>query len=168
MLKQEQLEATIKMLTLASAQIEATMIEAGQSIDELSSSFSEIAQQFHHLDGHEDETVVRVSREDFSQLRLKINQAIIAMQFYDRMTQRLHHINSGLSDTSKILENLDTATEQDWQKLQNMIRSNYTMESERNMFERIVAGTSLDEALNDFKRLTEKTVSKDNGDIELF
>ncbi|GLQ31915.1 hypothetical protein [Litoribrevibacter albus] len=168
MLNQEQLEATIKMLALAVAQIEATMIEAGQSVTELSSSFSEIAENFHHLDGHDAETVIRVDRRDFSNLREKLNRAIIAMQFYDRMTQRLHHVNTGLTDTANLLGDPSNISDQDWNDLQNSIKQRYTMESERKMFEQIVSGISLDEALEAFKQITSSTLAEPQDDIELF
>lgn len=167
MLKPEQLESTIKMLALAAAQIEATMIEAGQSVSELSTSFSEIAEKFHHLDGHQDETLVQVSRTDFTALREQINQAIVAIQFYDRMTQRLHHVNEGLIETAELLEN-PKVSNTEWEALQETIKKQYTMESERQMFDQIVAGKKLDEALETFKKLTENTLNNQKNDVELF
>jgi len=168
MLEQDQLESTIKMLALAAAQIEATMIEAGNSVSELSTSFTEIAEKFHHLDGHESETVVKVNRDDFMELRQKINSAIVAMQFYDRMTQRLHHVNNGLTETATLLEEPSTIRSKDWSALQDGIKQRYTMESERKMFEQIVSGTSLSEALEDFKRITANTLNQATDDVELF
>lgn len=168
MLKQEQLESTIKMLALAAAQIEATMIEAGNSVSELSTAFSEIAEKFHHLDGHDSDTVIEVNREDFQALRQKINSAIVAMQFYDRMSQRLHHVNTGLTETAGLLEDPNGIEDHDWAVLQEGIKQKYTMESERQMFDQIVAGTALDDALETFKRVTSETLSKSADDIELF
>lgn len=167
MLNPEQLETTIKMLALAAAQIEATMIEAGESVSELSTSFSEIAEKFHHLDGHQDDTIVQVSRADFTALREQINQAIVAIQFYDRMTQRLHHVNDGLIETAGLLEDPEVPNTK-WEALQDNIKKQYTMESERQMFDQIVSGKKLDEAIEIFKKVTANTLNDQSNDIELF
>jgi hypothetical protein len=165
----EQIESTICMLALAAAQIEATMLESGDSVSALSESFSAIAEKFHHLDGHKDNTVISLDMADFQSLRVKINEAIIAMQFYDRMTQRLHHINEGLTATSSLLENPTKTNESNWSNLQKNIKNHYTMESERTMFEQIIAGSSLNEALTTFRQAASNpsnNVAED--DIELF
>ncbi|GAA3920563.1 hypothetical protein [Litoribacillus peritrichatus] len=166
MSNQAKIESTIKMLALAAAQIEATMIESGNSVSALSNSFSTIAEKFHHLDDHNDDTVISLTTEDFQALRSKINEAIIAMQFYDRMTQRLHHINEGLSATSSLLESSTSTPESDWVKLQETIKSRYTMESEREMFEQIIAGSPLKEALASFKNSS--STFNNQEEIELF
>jgi predicted RNase H-like nuclease (RuvC/YqgF family) len=85
------------------------------------------------------------------------------------MTQRLHHVNSGLIETATLLEDPDSIVPQDWHKLQSGIKDNYTMESERAMFEQIVAGTSLKEALSSFKQSKDnESTSQTEDDVELF
>ncbi len=170
MQNKEQIESTVRMLALAAAQIEATMLESGDSVSALSESFAAIAEKFHHLDGHEESTVISLDKADFQSLRAKINEAITAMQFYDRMTQRLHHINEGLTATSELLESPDEHPKSNWEELQNAIKNRYTMESERKMFEEIIAGASLSEALTSFREASINPINTNDteDDIELF
>ena len=99
-------------------------------------------------------------------LSSKVQAAIIAIQFYDKITQKLTHVGDSLSDLSELVYDESRVNRQDeWSKLQNRIRSRYSMESERLMFDAIMEGASVKEAL---EMANSSEQSSDGGDIELF
>jgi hypothetical protein len=95
------------------------------------------------------------------------NDSIVAFQFYDRMQQCLEHVTSNLNGLSNIVENPNLLYNSvEWKNLQNMIRDRYTMESEKAMFDAILGGKSIDEAIAiaaDYEAEDEK-----DNEIELF
>ena len=173
MLNENQLQSTMQMLSLSIAQIEASMIEASQSVHTLTEAFTQIAQRFHHLDGHCDKTVVEINPAEFQNLRSSINDAIISMQFYDRLTQRLHHVNESLTSVKELLNDpSNNSDETIWAQLQKAVKKNYSMDSERILFESILNGESLDDALKNFqeslKQLPVNNSNNEESDVELF
>ena len=173
MLNKEQLDSTLQMLSLSIAQIEASMIEANESVQTLTSSFTKVAERFHHLDGHCYKTVVEVEPEEFANLRSHLNDAISSIQFYDRLTQRLHHVNESLASVKSLLDDPSNTDQSLWSTLQSAIKANYTMDSERILFESILKGESLDDALKKFQtslkdKKAQPEANDSEADIELF
>jgi hypothetical protein len=83
------------------------------------------------------------------------------------MQQCLQHVTENLGGLSEIIENPQLLYNPvEWKKLQDKIRDGYTMESEKVMFDAILQGKSVAEAL----QLAEQHVSKSepDDDIELF
>jgi hypothetical protein len=72
-----------------------------------------------------------------------------ALQYHDRLVQRLSHVRDTLSALAGFL--LGRASERgpvaDWDQLRADIRSRYSMEQERLMFDLLVRGASPDEVL---------------------
>jgi prolyl oligopeptidase PreP (S9A serine peptidase family) len=100
-----------------------------------------------------------------SETNAKIQAAIIAFQFYDRMQQCLQHVTSNLRGLSKLVENPERLyNPNQWHEFQNQIRSRYTMESEKMMFDAILQGKSVDDAIAEKNALGHKK----SDDIELF
>ncbi|MEE8320786.1 MAG: hypothetical protein V3R68_02965, partial [Gammaproteobacteria bacterium] len=54
----------------------------------------------------------------------------------------------------------------EWSALQNQIRSKYTMKSEREMFDALMQGTTIEQVLEMYKKNCKS--SKDTDDVELF
>jgi hypothetical protein len=78
-------------------------------------------------------------------------QAIIAFQFYDRLSQRLAHVCASLADLSALVADPARAqSREEWVRLQESIRSKYTSAEERQMFEAVLAGVPVREALQRF------------------
>lgn len=179
-----QAKETIAMLCLAMAQVEASLHDSNDSVCTLTDSFTGMASDANALCRAVDEiepgkavdaeTVTQL-RDTASYMLTRVNQAIVAFQFYDRMTQKLAHVNSSLlkvgdliSDTNRIFN------PKEWVQIQDTIKSNYTMECERLMFEQIMLGKTIHEALELYRhefRERDKLKPKDDStddDIELF
>jgi hypothetical protein len=97
----------------------------------------------------------------------RIQDSIMAFQFYDRLQQNLHHVTANLKGLSSLVESPDRLyNPHEWHKFQMEIRSRYTMESEKIMFDAILNGKSIEEALA-IKEAIEAEQA-DDEDIELF
>ncbi|WP_086931484.1 hypothetical protein [Agarilytica rhodophyticola] len=170
---------TVNMLYLAVCQIETTMTDANDSVDTLTKSFTHLANHTRDV-GHHVENVTE--KEDFQDVKEEIaqttdeiqdniSQAIQAFQFYDRVCQRIDHVARSLEKVSELLSDEDSlAKRPHWKKVQDQIKSSYTMEAERIMFEFIMRGGSVKEALEIYRHhfSAEPEDSNDADEIELF
>lgn len=164
---------TVLMLGLATGQVEAAMRDSGSSVDVLTDTFTALAGTLQHIEAAIDtlpDTVGNglVKEEIRANTRLvaaKVHQAIVAFQFYDKLAQRLDHVCHGLAGLADLVA--DPARlyrPAEWKSLQDGIRAKYSMAEERLMFEAVLGGMPVQEAL-------EKYLSRcDNGkgEIELF
>jgi len=147
-----QIRETVKMLSVSVAQVEGGLKIGDESVDVLVSSFTRMVDDMTRVQQilagfasspERDEALTHcLSTQE------TINNSIVAFQFYDRLQQCLQHVSSGLKELSDIIDSpnrLYNPTE--WCKLQDHIRSRYTMESEKIMFDAIHEGKSVEEAL---------------------
>lgn len=176
-----QVSETIAMLALTIAQIETSMKEGDKSVNQLTSSFTDLASHSQEIIEEAKKLDVQIPREAAIRKKMletaaglsgKIQQAVIAFQFYDRLSQRLDHASSSLENIGHLIANSEQRYEEDaWRKMQENIKSSYTMEAERIMFEHIMRGHSVAEALeiyqHQFNKTEDETFDTDD-DIEFF
>lgn len=158
------------MLILSAIQVEDMLNESDLSVNTLTESFTSIVEHMqaindylHALDSGEirDEAIACCAETTD-----KIQASIIAFQFYDRMQQCLQHVTSNLKGLSELVEDPNRLyNPSEWRQFQSEIRARYTMESEKLMFDAIVAGKSVEEALA-LKTAHQEEDQSDN--IELF
>lgn len=159
-----QVRETVLMLTLAVAQIESAMGEGDNSVQTLTDSFIGMVEHINNIektlakfpDGPIKETILKnsVATSD------KIQASIVAFQFYDKLQQRLQHTAyslTGLSDLVSDPSRLYNPFE--WKKLQDYIRSKYTLPADKAMFDAILHGKTIEEAMNASR--------EDHGDNEI-
>ncbi|NQZ23387.1 MAG: hypothetical protein HRT53_15210 [Colwellia sp.] len=173
-----QLKETVLMLNLAVAQIDESMNEGNSSVATLSGSFTALATNLSDI--HSSVLQMKEKGDDADKLRLiiegstttaldKVQSAIIAFQFYDKLTQRLDHVSQSLGDLTKLITDpVALYSPVEWRSLQASIRSKYTMEEERNMFDKVIAGMSIEEALAEFKQAVLDRDDCEEDEIELF
>lgn len=160
---------TLTMLQLSTAQIRSSMQDGDASISELSQSLGAISENTIRLQSAEGSTPTEFS-EHVNAISNEVQRGIVACQFHDRVTQRLDHVTEALKHLGDLISSpVEYARPENWQKLQEEIRSSYTMDSERIMFEHITMGASVEEALEIYKHHFDATPEDDTGDeIELF
>ena len=177
-----QVKETISMLCLAMAQIESTLNDSSRSVGELTESFTGMAQDAQavsrlceSLNSQEKWENQRHELGDIAhRMTQQMQRAIVAFQFYDRLSQKLGHVNLSLTHLGDLIgdsSRLYNPTE--WKRIQDEIRSNYTMECERLMFDMIMKGATINEALELYRHQFEQTEAVRNAnngddDIELF
>jgi uncharacterized coiled-coil protein SlyX len=162
---------TVQMLNLAVAQIEMSMRDGDDSVDALTHSFTSMAGGV--------QVIERASRElgddpgrnlpnieailkNCQQISGKMQQAIVAFQFYDKLTQRLSHVADSLAAVGDLVDDPARLHSRfEWYGVQEKIRSKYTMEQERAMFDALMNGATIQDALGAFAAPAE-------DDVELF
>jgi hypothetical protein len=170
-----QVKETVLMLKLAAAQVDFSLSEGGNSVNTLTDSFTSMAgsmkaielstqEMFEKYKVSEDDKAVVMS--NCSIVSDKMQQAIIAFQFYDKLVQRLDHVVNSLtklgdlvSDPARLYSPIE------WSGLQESIRSRYTMQNERDLFDAILAGEDIESII---QRMQESTQQQEDDDIELF
>ncbi len=147
-----EIQETVKLLNLSAAQVDVILQESELAVDTLTDSFTDLVESMQATntlllalaDSNEKEQALACC----TKTQNKIQSAIIAFQFYDRMQQCLQHVTSNLRGLSNLVEKPERLYNQTaWQELQTQIRSKFTMESEKVMFDAIVQGKSVDEAI---------------------
>jgi len=173
------IQATITMLYLSVCQIKSSMKDSGNSVDQLTLSFTELALHSREVDEHvqnlSEVSEIQAFKNEVSntarEMQEKINQAITAFQFYDRISQRLDHVSQNLESMSDLMANpMDLNDPDAWKLIQDQVKNSYTMESERLMFEHILRGASVKEALDIYQHHfeEEKEALDDDDEVELF
>lgn len=156
-------EDTLTLLSVSVAQIKSILNDGGESVSELTDSFIEMAKTFQQLMDHKTD----IEKTDLSQIRQQIEQGIVAFQFYDRISQRLDHVSNSLQNMGAIISDPEKRSDPvQWQTFQESIQSKFTMESERKLFQAILNGAAVEEALEFSK--SNNNSKNDANDIELF
>lgn len=176
-----QVGETIAMLALTVAQIETSMKEGDKSVNQLTDSFTDLANHSQDIisEAQKLDTTIPHEAEIRSNmlqaaegLSGKIQQAVIAFQFYDRLSQRLDHASHSLEKIGHLIADSGERYQEDaWRNLQHDIKNSYTMEAERIMFEHIMRGHSVAEALEIYHHQFQKEENESfdtDDDIELF
>jgi hypothetical protein len=167
-----QVRETSKLLTLSAGQVEDLLATSDLSVNTLTDSFTFIVEHMRIIYDHVQDFDDTPARDDILHYCVEtsdlIEKSIIAFQFYDRMQQCLQHVTANLKGLSQLVESPERLYNPfEWNKFQMEIRSRYTMESEKVMFDAILEGKSIDEAFA-IKAELEAQKSDDDDDIELF
>ena len=165
-----QIRETVKLLAISTVQVEGGLKVGDESVGVLAESFTSMVEGTNAI--HALLMTMEPSQQRDDALRhceatqKKIHSSIVAFQFYDRLQQCLQHVSIGLKGLSSLIESpsrLYNPTE--WHKFQEVIRARYTMESEKIMFDAILNGKSIEEAL---KIAAEFEQNGNDDEIELF
>ena len=170
-----QVRETILMLNLSMTQIELALHDSSGSVGDLTDSFTSISGALNGIReiAHRlpDTPEVASAKSEIEALgddvSNKVAQAIVAFQFYDRLSQRLSQVCRNLDDLG-ILVN-DPARLYNpyaWVALQEKIRSKYVTEDDKYMFDTLMQTRDVQLALEEFMK--RKREHQPDGDIELF
>jgi hypothetical protein len=167
-----QVRETILMLNLAVAQIEIALKDSSGSVDVLAESFTgmygnimALVEQARALPDSPAKAGIESSGMAVSE---QMQQAIIAFQFYDRLSQRLSHVSRSLDDLTGIVNDPSRLYNPfAWHTLQQQIRSQYTMEDEKLMFDTLIRTGDVREALARYVEARQQQ-SGSGADVELF
>lgn len=172
-----QVRETVLMLELAAGQVQAAMKDSNASVEVLTDTFTSMAGTLDMIDAALDTLPDSVGngmvkaeiREGAKQIGDKVHQAIIAFQFYDKLVQRLDHVCHSLDGLSGLVSDRSRLYDPaQWTALQDQIRSKYTMTEERAMFDAVIHGMPVHEALNHYMAVRMQEVEASGGEIELF
>lgn len=155
-----------RMLLLCEAQMESALSESDVAVDELIKSFKGLIEAGQALGAQKDNTDLA---QQLDALRKQTAAAVVAFQFYDKLTQRLGHVRYSLSALAMFVCDREKAHERDqWRRLFSTLRRLYRTEDERELFRMMVEGASAEEAREHIQQSTLTLRAGPTGDIELF
>ena len=151
-----QVRETVRMMNLAVAQIEMSMKEGDDSVDTLTDAFTTMAarvQVIENLAKNNEDVESKQVVEQCEAVTGEMQHAIMAFQFYDKLTQRLSHVSHSLASLVDLVgDNARLYNPIEWSLLQEKIKSKYTMPAEHDMFEKMMQGMSIEEVLQQVKQ----------------
>ena len=172
-----QVRETVLMVELAAGQVDAAMRDSNASVEVLTDTFTSLAETLQIIEaavGTLPDTVgnglVKAEIENNTRLvTAKVHHAIVAFQFYDKLVQRLDHVCQSLAGLSTLVADRRRLYDpEEWQTLQTGILAKYTMVEERAMFDAVLGGVPVKEALETYMAERMKEVESSGGEIELF
>jgi hypothetical protein len=119
------------VLELVAMQLEVAMQNAAAQAESLSGSVAELAAMGGRLRAGGDPASQAVAR----QIEQEAHRAMTAMQFHDQLAQRVMHVREALGD---VHDELLSGVNPDWSALVSKMRSHYTMEDERRLFDLVM------------------------------
>lgn len=169
-----QVKETVLMLKLAAAQVEFSLKDGNNSVDTLTASFTGMAGSIKAIELSASSLFEKYNVDELDQTTVntncqiisgKMQQAIVAFQFYDTLVQRMDHVVNSLSKLGDLVSNpAKLYSPHEWGALQEVIRSRYTMEKERELFDAIIAGEDMVQVLEKMHQVA----TSDEDEIELF
>ncbi|MER2490525.1 hypothetical protein [Catenovulum sediminis] len=161
---------TARLLSLSVAQIYLGLTDGDSSVDSLIQSFKALAECNQQL---ADKSSSQPAEKLTNVMAEHIDNAIVAFQFYDRLCQRLQHVSTGLSDLGDLLESRDKIDNPEhWALLREKIKQQYSIADEHQLFEQIMQGASVEEAIVDLNnaecKKSASTQQNPDDDITLF
>ncbi len=169
-----QVRETILMLNLVAAQVDFSLKDGTQSVDVLTRSFTSMVDSIRDVETGMETLAEKYQISDADQQEVnqhshqiseKMQEAIVAFQFYDTLVQRLDHVVESLSVLADLVGDKSRLyAPSEWLALQDQIRTSYTMEKERNLFDAIIAGEDIDSVIRQLNDIAQSQ----QDEIELF
>lgn len=155
-----------RALQLAIVQIDMTLRESGQSVEQMIGAITSLSGVLHRI---RSELHVHIpesaSVSDCAEASEQIRQATMASQFYDRMSQRLSHVMENLAEIVNVVSAPDGEHAALWENLQKRMRQVYSLEQEQAIHTALQRGLPADKINSDKDAGRERATA---GDIELF
>ncbi len=164
------------MLELCEAQMESALSESDMAVDALIKAFTGLAETTRSLDTLANQLPEEARaatgaelNQQIAAIRDQMGSAVVAFQFYDKLTQRLGHVRYSLSTLAMFVCNrAQTSQRELWTRLFSTLRRLYRTEEEREIFQLMVEGASANDARAQAEQHTAERRPAASGDIELF
>ncbi len=166
---------TALLLDLCEAQMAAALRDSDKSVDVLVHSFTELVETSRMMSEFAKQlpSAANGAMPDTEELARRcnaishqINDAIVAFQFYDKLSQRLGHVRHSLSTLAMFICNRTQIQQREhWLKLLTSLRRLYRTAEERAAFDLVAAGATISEVRASIQQAHEHAVE---SSIELF
>lgn len=142
----KEVQQTILILNLSVAQIDLSITEGDNSVNTLIDSFTYMSQHIEQIQafslriaalaGEPAQALQNELQSETSELASKMNQAIVAFQFYDKLSQRLEHVSHDISGLAEIVSHeMRVKDASEWEVFKTSVRQGTTMREEEELFE---------------------------------
>lgn len=160
------------MLGLCETQMGSALQESDQAVDSLIKVFTNLADMMRgigamsaNLPPELKAIVAQDLDRQLAAIARQIGSAVIAFQFYDKLSQRLGHVRYSLATLAEfVCDPVQAQAPEQWNRLHATLRSLYRTQEEREIFQLLMddrSGDANDEAQGE-------TAQGKAGDIELF
>ena len=164
------------MLGLCEAQMESALQESDKAVDALIQAFTCLVDTTRSVNALTEklpvelrETVATGLNQQVEAITKQMASAVVAFQFYDKLTQRLGHVRYSLSTLALfVCDRSQAASPDQWRRLMNTLRRLYRTEEERQIFQTMMDGISAEEAQLAAAAVPKAGESAAVGEIELF
>jgi hypothetical protein len=162
-----------RMLALCEAQMESALSESDVAVEALIKSFSGLIEAGQALGSLSEQTPADAGATDLAQqldaLRKQTAAAIVAFQFYDKLTQRLGHVRYSLSALAMfVCDRTKSGEREQWKRMFSTLRRLYRTEEEHELFKLMVDGATAEQAREHIQQSTLTLRSAPTGEIEIF
>ena len=161
-----------RLLSLCEAQMESALSESDVAVQELVKSFAGLIEDGQALGSMSEKAPEDGGADMAAQLDALKKQtaaAIVAFQFYDKLTQRLGHVRYSLSALAMfVCDGAKTGERDQWRRMFATLRRLYRTEEERELFKMMVEGASAEEAREHIQQSTQTLRAAATGEIEIF
>ena len=162
-----------RMLALCEAQMESALSESDVAVEALIKSFAGLIEAGQALGSINDKAPADAGSADLARqldaLKQQTAAAIVAFQFYDKLTQRLGHVRYSMSALAMfVCDRSKSGEREQWQRLFSTLRRLYRTEEERELFKLMVDGASAEQAREHIQQSTLTLRAAPTGEIEIF
>jgi len=143
-----------RTLGLCEAQMESALNDSDIAVDALVKAFTGLAESTRTITAMTQDMSPELKavlgealQKQAETIARQIASAVMAFQFYDKLTQRLGHVRYSLSTLALFVCDRSQAAEPDqWDRLLKTLRRLYRTEEERQIFQMIMDGMPMDNA----------------------
>lgn len=166
-----QVRETVLMLHFAVSFIQQGLRDGDDSVNALTESFTDMVKNTGAISDDialiSDQAVKEKVMARCDVINEKMQAAIVAFQFYDKLTQRFEHVSSSMSALGDLVSDPDRIfNPNQWNQLQDDIKSKFTIAEDRQAFDDILKGKSLKDVLKSLGSGPRESNSE--SEIELF
>jgi hypothetical protein len=162
-----------QFLNLGVAQLDAAVRESDTQVDKIAQCLAAIATDLQQLEARAQAEPAAKCTDLATSIRASVQAAVKALQFYDKLIQRLTHVRAGLAipadaTTDPTATATATATASatiDWNGILDQVRARYSMVEERVLFDFMMRGLRAEQMLKALQSLREASAP---GELELF
>lgn len=163
-------DSLLTFLSLMIGELKLSMKDASGSVNELTKTFMDMVRDVHEIKA----CAERGAKQKDSQAVLqeiiaisntfldKVQAGTVGFQFYDKMSQRITHASNSMQQSLKLLEEESDSTK--WEQLRKDIERQYNTEQDRALYNSIMQGKSIKEAVE----LATSKQGKSANNVELF
>ncbi len=157
-----------RTLGLCEAQMESALSDSDVAVDMLVRAFTGLAESTRAIGLMTKDVPPEIKavlgdalEQQAEMISQQIANAVVAFQFYDKLTQRLGHVRYSLSTLALfVCDRSQTSAPDQWDRLLKTLRRLYRTEEERQIFQMIMDGLPMDTEL--------VTGANNASEVELF
>jgi hypothetical protein len=121
-----------RLLEIFGAQLAESLRESDGECTAVGESFHEMANAIARIEGIEcPEPERSILRTECTRIGRSLGAAVVALQYHDRMTQRIGHIRVGLNHLQELLRHEPDRSSDDWLALLRNVERSYHLEWHR-------------------------------------